>query len=68
MSDEGLKCYFYNLDRHTSKVKAAYSAVISDLLKNLERNSTFNKVTTCLKAYDKIFCDKLNKNKGSTIL
>ena len=59
MSDEGLNCYFYNLDRHTSKVKAAYSAVISDLLKDLERNSTFNKVITCLKAYDKIFCDKL---------
>ena len=56
MSDEDLKCYFYNLDGHTSKVKAAYSAVIGDLLKDLD---TFNKVITCLKDYDKIFCDKL---------
>ena len=59
MSGKDFDTYLYNLDRHTSKVKAAYSAVICDLQKDLERNSTFIKVINCLKAYDKTFCDKL---------
>ena len=59
LTKDELDCLFHNLECHTSKVKAAYSSVICDLQRDLERNSTSNKVINSLKAYDKTLCEKL---------
>ena len=59
MPKENLDFYFYDLDCHTSKIKAAYSTIMSKLQEDLERNSTLQSVINCLKAYDKPLCDKL---------
>ena len=59
MTKENLDFYLNDLDSHTSKIKSAYSAIMSRLQKDLERNSTLQSVINCLKAYDKPLCDKL---------
>ena len=59
MTEKEFSYHLLNLDRHTSKVKAAFSITVIDLQKDIEKNSNLETVTTYLKAYDKPLFEKL---------
>ena len=52
-TDEEFSCLLYNLDRHTTKVKAAFASIIIDMQRDIEKNNNLKAVINCLKAYDK---------------
>lgn len=55
MSEEERACYLYDLDRHTKKVKTAFSDLVFDLQKNLEQTKDVKDIVCYLNYYDEHF-------------